>query len=193
MNDKQKSIEIAFDRFCQKIDEVEKASYMIAQNDSITQYVHECIRNYKHSVNETREISGWLSNCLINSNITTVYIYDHINNRIITPDAVFSDAELFFQFTYQLEGYEEVGAIEKLRQYNSAGYSSVMKVNHNNRNKEIIEFRTFFPTELLGRYQFQLVTVMDVKNILDARDRTKSGPTAPAVGLTLVEINYESF
>ena len=37
------------------------------------------------------------------------------------------------------------------------------------------------------------MSVMDVKNILDARDRTKSGPTAPAVGLTLVEINYESF
>ena len=37
------------------------------------------------------------------------------------------------------------------------------------------------------------MSVMDVKNILDARDSTKSGPTAPAVGLTLVEINYESF
>ena len=37
------------------------------------------------------------------------------------------------------------------------------------------------------------MSVMDVKNILDARDRTKSGPTAPAEGLTLVEINYESF
>lgn len=165
MNDKQNSIEIAFDRFCQKMDEVENVSYMIAQNDLITQYVYECIRNYKHSVNETKEISGWLSDCLINGNITTVYIYDHINNRIITPNAVFNDAEIYFRYTYQLDGYEGMEALERQRQYNSMGYSSVMKVNYNNRNTEVIEFRTFFPMELRGRYQFQLVTIMETKNV----------------------------
>ncbi|MAQ70818.1 MAG: tRNA pseudouridine(38-40) synthase TruA [Alphaproteobacteria bacterium] len=34
-------------------------------------------------------------------------------------------------------------------------------------------------------------TPVDVKNALDAKDRTKGGPTAPAYGLYLVKINYD--
>lgn len=37
------------------------------------------------------------------------------------------------------------------------------------------------------------ICVDDVKQILEAKDRTNAGPTAPACGLTLLEINYDEF
>ena len=39
--------------------------------------------------------------------------------------------------------------------------------------------------------QFNRVLYLQVKEILEARDRSKAGPTAVAKGLTLVEIRYE--
>ncbi len=166
VTDKQKSIESAFERFLQRMDNVETLLSTIAQNSVMTKYAYGSLGNSDHTVIENMEVRDVLHDFWTNDDVATMFFYDARDNRIITPNSVLSRAQDYFKYSYQLEGYTQEEWIESLK--NSSGgvsLSSAMKVQLETKNTEVIEYRVGVPVELRNRRQSQLVLVMEVEDI----------------------------
>lgn len=116
ITDKERNIEIAFERFLQKIDDVETMAYTVAQNNVMTKYVYAGFQNTEHTILDNLEVGELLNNFMLNSDVGVMFFFYSPDNRIITRDAVLSDARLFFQYNYQLEGYTPEECVERLNQ-----------------------------------------------------------------------------
>ena len=165
--DRQKSIEVAFERFLQRIDNVMTLSHTIAQSNVMTEYAYGSLRNAEHSLIDNMEVRDLLSDFGVNDDVAMMYFYDAGGNRIITSDAVLSNAEIYFKYEYQLEGYTTEECIERLKTL-SRGYefSSGMKVGLEYNNIiEVIEYRISVPLNVVSNLPSQLVMVMEVEDI----------------------------
>ena len=166
ITDKERNIEIAFERFLQRIDNVKTVAYTIAQNSVMTKYVYSGFRNTDHTILDNLEVGELLDNFMMNSDIGMMYFYYSPDNRIITHDAVLSDARQFFRYSYQLEGYTPEECVERLNQL-LGGYeiSSVMNAKINDVHTQVVEYRVSVPVSQINKMQSQLVLVMDVREI----------------------------
>ena len=167
ITDKQKNMESAFERFYQRIKNVETLSYMLAENSAIKQYAYESLRDVEHSVVDSMEMGNLLGDFLTNSDVETIYLYDPGDDRIITPDSSYRNAADYFRFYYRLEGYTPAQCVERLKA-SSWGYefSSGVEAELNNKITEVIEYRLSIPLIRVTKEQPQLVLVMEVEEIL---------------------------
>ena len=165
--DKQKSVESAFERFVQRMDNIESLSYVIANNKEVTRYAYASIRGTDHTLEENIKMRDLLNNFLINNDLITMYIYDPGDNRIITTDAVFSDAAYYFKYKYCLAGYTPQECVERIKSL-SWGYEfrPAIKATIDNMSSQIIEYSVSIPLDRDSKFQLQLVMVMNVEDIL---------------------------
>jgi len=164
--DKQKNVELAFESFLQKMSDIETLSFMLAENQLVTSYAYGALRGAESTVIDTMEIRDLFRNFLINNDVTTIYLYDSKQNRIITPSAVYSNASDYFRYVYCQEGFTPQESVMRLnRLFWGYEYSTEMKVSIEGAVKEVIEYRVSTLLGVKGRGQPQLILVMNVKDI----------------------------
>lgn len=166
INDKERNIEIAFERFLQRIDNVETVAYTIARSNDMTEYVHAGFQSRKHTILDNLEVGELLKNFAMNNDVGMLFFYYSPDNRIITGDTVLSDATQFFKYTYQLEGYTPEKCVERLKHF-VGGYeiSPAMNAQINNVFTKVIEYRVSVPISQFNELQSQVVLVMEVDDI----------------------------
>lgn len=166
ISDKQRDIVIAVDRFEQKIDAIEKMSFVIEQSDEISEYVKNKLSGFENSLVECKKIRELLNDFMINNEVTLMYFYDEGNNRIISTTGIYSDASDFFRFGYQIDGYTPEECVENLKK-SSQGYeyTNCMGVSIKNEATQVIEYRMSIPLKKIRSCDTQLVVVMKAKDI----------------------------
>ena len=165
--DKQKSIESAFERFVQRMDNIESLSYIIASNKEVTRYAYGSIRGSEHSLEENIKMKDLLNNFLINNDLITMYIYDPGDNRILTTDAVISDATNYFKYKFCMEGYIPAESVERIKSLSwGNSFRPVVRATIDNVSSQIIEYSLSIPLDRDSKFQLQLVMVMDAEDIL---------------------------
>ncbi|MBQ8233289.1 MAG: helix-turn-helix domain-containing protein [Lachnospiraceae bacterium] len=166
ITDKQKSIEFAFDRFLQRIDNIQTLSSMIAQNDIVIEYAYASLRSSNHSLQKNMEMRDLLSGFLINNDVTAMYLYDPSNDRIITTDAVLSNAADYFKYRYCKEGYTAQECVEQLKAKSwGCEFSSSINAKIDDKFMEVIEYRISVPLNRINRNQPHLTLVMKAEDI----------------------------
>jgi len=166
ISDKQKSIETAFERFQSRIEDIEKTAHMIAQNDMVVNYTYASLRGEEHSLEENVQIRDILSGYMNNSDVADMFFYDSSNGRIITPDAVLSDARYYFKYRYQMDDYNPEESMERLNGLNwGYEYLPNMKVMLDGKRMEIIEYVVSVPLNMTRRIQPHLIMIMETEDI----------------------------
>ena len=166
ISDKQKSIESAFERFLQRIDDVENLSFVIEQNNIITEYALASLKNEGHTVIDSMEVRDLLYDLGINNDVAEMYLYDTGNDQIITTRGVLSDAKLYFEYTYVLDGYTAQECVERFQgTLWGREYIPSRKARLNGISTEVIEYRISIPIRMMGKMQPQLIIVMETEKI----------------------------
>jgi len=165
--DKQKNVEIALERFSQRLHNIETLSYMIMENSEVKKYAYEALRGVEHSVVDNIEISKLLANFLMNSDVETIYLYDPQGGRIITPVSVYSNVSDYFKFSYIVENHTPQESEARLKSaFWANAISPRMKVKVFAKDTEVIEYRFVIPAGRVYGNQPQVVLVMEIKDIL---------------------------
>ena len=162
IRDKQKNIEIAFERFLQRIDAVENLAYMIAQSDVMEQYMYDSLSNRRHTVLDCMEMKNQLSNSWSNSDVTELYFYDVDNQSIITSHSVLSEAEGYFRFFYQIDGLTAGESADRVAGFRKGmGYNTAINVIIEGKKASVLEYHISLPVNMaINDVQGQLVLVM---------------------------------
>lgn len=166
--EKQKQMEIAFERVVQEADAVEDLANIIMQNDKMRSYVYTCMGKRKHSVIQSMELRDVLNTSIYNSEVTVAYYYDKADNRVISSNTALSDGNDYFRYTYQVKDH----APEAYRNYlDELGkviyeYSPCMEVTIQNKPMQVIECRNTVPLNSGVREEKgYLVLALDVEDI----------------------------
>lgn len=166
ISDRQKSIENAFERFQRRIDDIEKTAQMIAQNDMVLDYTYASLRGEEHSLEENIQMRDILSGYMNNSDVAAMFFYDSASGRIITTDAVLSDARDYFKYRYQMDGYTPEESIERLNGLNwGYEYSPELKAKLDGKRMEIMEYVVSVPLNMTRHSQPHLIMIMETEDI----------------------------
>lgn len=164
--DQNSLLEVAVDRVNQKIAGIEDLSYLIAENDTVYQYVVNGIAGMENDYFAEERIQDLLSGISQNDNIAEIYFYDATAGKIIASETALSDPELFFRYRYQIESSTPAEAVERLRTSRwGYGYTSALNVLVDSKPLEIIEYRLSVPVNRYGEHQSQLIIGLDIKNL----------------------------
>ena len=164
---KQENIEIALERFAQRIHNVETLSYIIIENNVIKEYAYAVLRGVEHSVVNNIEISELLAGFMTNSDVETIYLYDPQGNRIITPVSAYSNASDYFRFAYLIEDCTPQESVERLKSVSWTNeISSALKVRVFQKETEVIEYRLAIPPGRVSGNQPQIILVLEIRDIL---------------------------
>lgn len=168
IENRQKSITSACDRFYQRMNNMVELACLIAENDAVIRYIYDSIGDKEHSVIDNMEMSELLASFWANGDVEAIYLCDLKGNRIITPNSVCSNVVDYFKLAYKMEGYTAHESVERLKASTKSNqYSTAIKVEMGQKITEVVEYRLLLP---LGRgvdNQFQLVFVMETQDILD--------------------------
>lgn len=166
IDDKQRSVEVAFDRYLQKIENIEKMSYGIGQSETLQHYIYGNWTGISWLAIEWMEIRDYLSDFMISDQVALMYFYDSKEGMIITTDAAYSDARHLFQFRYQMENHTSQESVDRLKSLVwMYGYSPAVKAVIDKRETEVVEYRIPVPPDKISMDQSQLVIVMETKDI----------------------------
>ena len=164
--DKQKSIEIAFERYLQRIESIETLSYMIGQNGVMSDYNLINYSYQKHTLLDCMEVRDMLKDSLINNDVSEIYFYDAQNERIITSKAVYSKASDYYEYAYQLPGYTVHECVERLENSEwGYGYNAALEARIDKRQTTVVEYRLSIPFNIVRRSPSQLVLVMETEEL----------------------------
>lgn len=166
--EKQKQMEIAFEKVVQEINAVEDMAYIIMQNDKMLSYIYTCMGKRQHSVIESMELKDVFNNSIFNSKAMMVYYYDEVDDRVISSSAALSDSSTYFRYTYKVKNYtseEYRGYLDELGKV-VYEYSPCMEVTIQNKTMQVIECYNTMPLKSGVREQKgYLVLVLDVEDI----------------------------
>lgn len=166
--EKQKQMEIAFEKVVQEIDAIEDLASIIMQNDKMRSYVYTCMGKRQHSVIESMELKEVFNSSIYNSKAMTVYYYDKVDNRVISSTNALSDAGNYFRYTYKVKNYtpEEYGDyLDKLGKV-AYEYSPCTEVTVQNKTMQVIECYNTMPLNSGIREQKgYLVLVLNVEDL----------------------------
>ena len=166
ISDRQVSITSAFERYVQRMSEVESLAYIIAQNDTTVQYTYSSLRGNGHTVEENIEFSNLLRDSRVSDDILTMYFYDSINNTIVSPTVALSNAEEYFKYTYRLEGYSSDASLARLRELIGAnGFGTSVPAVVDRKETEVIEYRLPLPLNVISSGRSQLVMVSETNDV----------------------------
>lgn len=166
LSSKQDNIESSFDRYCKRMDEVKFLSAIVAQNDTTANYIYSSMRGDPHSVSENMELRDLLEDYQISDNILTIYIYDVINNTVISSECALSNADDYFKYSYRHADGTYKDMISRLQALTGIyGFSEAFDAVYCNSNTEVVEYRLPLPVELAAPSQCQLVLVMDTERV----------------------------
>ncbi|MBQ8813536.1 MAG: helix-turn-helix domain-containing protein [Lachnospiraceae bacterium] len=164
LSDRQRNIMAAVERLDYRIESIEEMSYVIDQNNVMTDYVINGLTGNGNGVIDCLEVMDLLSTFTVSSELTEIYFYDANEERIITSDSTFSSAEVFFRYKYRFEDYSLAECIERLKS-TSRGYGTAEKVILNNSEMQAIEYKISVPVGKFGKNQSQLILIVDVKSL----------------------------
>lgn len=164
--DKQRSVQLAFERFLQKKDNVETMATSICTGKGMQNYVYANMRNKEHTPVEYMELMDHLQDFMIDSNVKITYFYDMHDNRIISSQSALSRAEEYFRYSYQVEGVRPEEAVEKMRSLPwGSGYEKSKLVVVNNVRINVVEYRMSLPVGNPGSVQGHLIIVLDAQKL----------------------------
>ncbi|MBE5782213.1 MAG: helix-turn-helix transcriptional regulator [Clostridiales bacterium] len=164
--DKQRSVQLAFERFLQKKDNVETMATSICTSKDMQNYVYANMRNKGHTPVEYMELMDHLQDFMIDSNVKITYFYDMHENRIVSSQSALSRAEEYFRYSYQVEGVRPEEAVEKMRSLPwGSGYEKSKPVVVNNVRIHVVEYRMSLPVGNPGSVQGHLFIVLDAKKL----------------------------
>lgn len=164
--DQNSALEVAVDRVEQKITGIEELSYLIAENDTVYEYVVNGMAGMENDYYAQERIQDLLSGVSKNDNIAEIYFYDATNGKIIASEVALSDPEMFFRYRYQIEDSTPAQEVERLRNSRwGNGYTSVKNALVANRPMEIIEYRLSVPVDRYGVHQSQLIISLDIQEL----------------------------
>lgn len=169
LRDKQANIEVAFDRFLRRMDDVETLAYVISQSSAVTNYLYAGMNSKKRTVIDCMEVRDLLNNSWINDDVMELFLFDIYDNRIITPGNILSDASEYFRLIYQLDGYTTQDNLDRVKNFGrGCRYNTVLNGRIKRNNVQVIEYRCSLPiNSKIKDVQGQLVFVMDAKKIFD--------------------------
>lgn len=164
--DQNSILEVAVDRVDQKITGIEDLSYLIAENDTVYQFVVNGIAGMENDFYAEERIQDLLSGVSQNDNIAEIYFYDATTGKIIASEAALSDPEMFFRYRYQMENTTPSEAVERLRSSRwGYGYTNAQNVLVDSKPLEIIEYRLSIPVGRYGEHQSQLIISLDIRDL----------------------------
>ncbi len=166
--EKQKQMEVSFERVVREINAVEDLASIMMQNDKMLSYIYTCMGKRQHSVIESMEIKDVFNKSIYNSKAMMTYYYDKVDNRVISSTTALSDAKTYFEYTYKVKNYTP----EEYRNYlDELGkvvyvYSPCMEVTIQNKTIQVIECYNAMPLSSGVREpKGYLVQVLNVKDI----------------------------
>ncbi|MBQ7841496.1 MAG: cache domain-containing protein [Lachnospiraceae bacterium] len=166
LENQQKSIETAVQRFGERMKGVEDISYLLEDSKAVKKYAYASLSNQKNALLEYIDVMVELNNYQYSQDIAEIYLFDSKNERVITSSAAFSNAEEYFKYNYQIEGMSVKDSVERLKTpAYGCEYSAVMDVKLKGEQFEVIEYRLRVPIEWGGDNNLKLVIVMKTADI----------------------------
>lgn len=174
--EKQKNLEIAFERFQKRMETISNIVYAISTDLEVSSYAYSCLNDGSLNMMDHMEISRLLATYMTNNDLEVVFFYDQQHNRVVSNDTVISDAAAYFGYYYQPLRYRTDEYIEYLKKLSwGAGFGEVESAKVKGKVSEIIEYRISLPIGLTTTAS-QLVLVMDANGILgDLMDCLEGG------------------
>lgn len=166
--EKQKQMEIAFEKVVQEINAVEDMANIIMQNDKMLSYVYSCMGKRYHSVIDTMELKDVFNNSIFNSKAMMVYYYDKVDDRVISSSAALSDSSTYFKYTYKIKGNTPEEYKRHLDELDKVvyEYSPAMEVTVQNKTMKVIECYNTMPLKNGVREgKGYLILVLNVEDI----------------------------
>lgn len=164
VEDMERTVEIAMERFQEQINEIERIAYIMEGNAIIREYAYATLKGQEVLLSDCIEVIEELANCAQGYGLDNIYLYERGNDRIITTDSMVSQAEDYFRFSYQIEGMTFQDSFERL-QNSKFGYSPVISVNMNQNVRQVIEYRTRVPANWSKEYSLQMVFVIEAADL----------------------------
>lgn len=163
--DQQSSLQSAFNGMLQKIDSVENLSSMLCTSELVERYAYACINGLGHRTIDRMSLQKQFSGAKTNSLIYDVYLYDPVDNFVVSAQSAVSSREVFHRFTYAVEDLtleQRVNRLADLPRKNR--YTPAFKLRLPGEDlyeKELLEYRLFLPVGFVRENQTQLVVAMD--------------------------------
>ncbi len=166
--ERKSSIEIVFERFTQRMDNIESMAQMLSGNERVTEYVYASNWGNRNTLLESSAVSNLLQDYMINQDIETMFLYNFHANQIISAGLALKEPSMFFEISYCPIEYSEEAYMEKLKNISRQFvYSPAMKVKRLGEEIEVIEYYTPFSGEQRKDHKLQFVVVMETKQIFD--------------------------
>ena len=161
---RQNSVDSAFESMQERLEDIQDIVKYIGSSDRIQRYVYNILGNKENSVEDYLEIIDMLKLFEVSADISEIYLYDGRENRIITTEAMLSDAKLFFKYGYQVTGKTAEECLERLKSLpTKLEYSEAMSVTYDDKTTEVIECSVNVPFGLTKNYPLHLVVVIETR------------------------------
>jgi hypothetical protein len=119
-----------------------------------------------HSLEENMQMRDLLSSYMNNNDVTAMYFYDAVNQRIITTDAVFSNAADYFKYKYLVEKYTVEESLNRLDELTwGYKYRSNISINLDGKSMQVIEYVISVPINRIKNSQPHLIMIMETEDI----------------------------
>lgn len=165
ISEHQSNLQSAFNGMTQKIDSVENLSSMLSTNELVKQYSFSCLNHFGHIAIDRMALQKLFSSAKTNSLIYDVYLYDSLDDIIVSSESAVSSRAVFYRFNYVLEDLtvaERVNRLSELPRENRYSPAFNLRLPGDGfYEKEILEFRLFLPVGFVRENQPQLVVALD--------------------------------
>ncbi len=160
VKEKEKSVQLAFDQFLKRAEELQAVSRYVAQNEILEEYFLDGVRKRGHPVVQQQKVREMLSDILAVTDVQYAYLYDVQEGRVISNDLALSDSEAFYRFKYRIEGYEAgEEPVYALRM--AVGYNPVTEISINGYpDGRLLEYKSMVPLNSYGLRGDQLILVL---------------------------------
>ena len=165
--EKQKNIQSALENLADKMNHVENLVYIIGRNDTMSEYVYRNLRREKNTWLDSYAVSKLLKDFCEGDSVEFMYLYDSVQDCMITSTEVMSDPERYFKYKYQPQDFTVEMWKEKLEtsgQY--AGYGTGMNALVAGSKKLVMEYCVEVPFDVNTDTGAYLVTVINLDSLL---------------------------
>ncbi len=165
IEEKEKNIELAFERFQKRVDKLEALSRNVAQNNMLTEYFYDGLRQVEHTTMQRKKLQEMLRDVLIISDIKYAYLYDAKEDTVIANDLVISSTDDFYRHKYRIEGYTPEESLAYLRRM-ARGFNPVVKVAVNSYTyTPVTEYKLYVPLNYGSASQDHLTLIIAADDI----------------------------
>ena len=163
--EQQNSLQSAFNGMLQKIDSVENLSSMLSTGELVEQYSYACINGFGHRTIDRMALQEQFSGAKTNSLIYDVYLYDPLDDCVVSAQSAVSSREVFHRFTYVVEDLSLAERVSRLsdlpREHRYCPSFKLRLPGADLYEQELLEYRLFLPVGFVRENQTQLVVAMD--------------------------------